>query len=294
MNKQELIKLVNELLNTSDLSKRSEDLIFLKREYKYFSNKEEETFYDKKLTEEFISAYEQLALKEPKLTQSVYDEKKEIISLTKQLLDREDVLKATKEFDKLQDSFKKAGRCSKEQDDELWAEFKSLKEQLFAKRKAFLEELEKTKLERKAKKEEVIKKAQELLVIKNNKEATEKMDALMEEWKAIGFAGKAYDEELWHSFSSVRKEFQQKKKEHHEEMVKLFEERANKKEELILTAKKLLADSDFSPEEVKRVKDLRNEFNKIGFAGKEKDDELYERFSEVIKKYFDDKKFYTF
>ena len=81
----------------------------------------------------------------------------------------------------------------------------------------------------------------------------EKMDALMNEWKAVGFAGKQYDEELWHSFSEVRKEFQQKKREHHEELMKLFEDRANKKEEMIKLAKQILADSDFSDEEVKKV-----------------------------------------
>ena len=43
-----------------------------------------------------------------------------------------------------------------------------------------------------------------------------------------------------------------------------------KKEELIKTAKKLLANSDFSKEEVEKVKGLRNEYKAIGFAGKEK------------------------
>ena len=42
-------------------------------------------------------------------------------------------------------------------------------------------------------------------------------------------------------------------------MLKTFEERVMKKEELIKTAKKLLANSDFSKEEVEKVKGLRNE-----------------------------------
>ena len=294
MNKKELIKLANELLEEQNLSSRTEDLLFLKRQYKYLSNKDDETFFDKQLTEEFLHAFEKLATREPKLTQSSFDEKKEIIALASKLLESEDVLKAVKEFDNLSLSFKNAGRCSKEQDDELWAEFRAIKDKLFDKRRAHFEELDKINLEKKAQKEAIIAKAKELLGIRNAKEANEKMDALMEEWKAVGFAGKQYDEDLWHSFSEVRKEFQQKKKEHHEELLKLFEERANKKEEMIKLAKQILADSDFSDEEVKRVKNLRNEFNAIGFAGKEKDDDLYERFNEVIKKYFDDKKFYTF
>ena len=75
-------------------------------------------------------------------------------------------------------------------------------------------------------------------------------------------------------------------------MLKLFEERAAKKEELIKTLKKILADSEFTDEEVELVKKLRNDFKAIGFAGKEKDDDLYQRFNEVVQKYFEELKFY--
>jgi len=295
MNKHELIELVKNLLAEEDLSNRGGDLLVVKREYKYFSEKEEETFYDKQLTETFLALFDELAKKQPKLSQSSYDEKKEIIELTKKLLDRNDVLKASKDLDTYVDAFKKAGRCgTKEKDDELWAEFRAVKDQFYAKKKAYFEERDKANAKKKAQKEAIIEKAKALVNFKNIKEANEKMNALMEEWKVVGFAGKDSDEALWQAFSSVRKEFNQKKKEHHEEMLKLFEDRANKKEQLIKEAKALLADSDFSDEEVKRVKELRNKFNDIGFAGKDKDDDLYQRFDEVIRKYFDEKKFYTF
>lgn len=295
MNKHELIELTKELLSLEDLSSRGEDLLFLKREYKYFSNKDEESYYESQLTAEFISLFEELAKREPKLTQSSYDEKKEIIALAKKLLEREDILKASKELDEYSLSFKKAGRCNKEQDDELWGEFRAIKEEIISKKKAYFEALDKSNEEKQNKKKDIISRAKSLLDnIKNLKEANEKMDALMEEWKQVGFSGKNNDQALWEEFSEVRKQFQTKKKEHLAEMVKLFEERAEKKEEMIKAAKKLLADSDFSNEEVKKVKEMQIEFNKIGFAGKEKDEELYQQFSEVIKKYFEDKKFYTF
>lgn len=295
MNKHQLIDLAKELLKEEDLSKRSEDLLFIKRQYKMLSNRDEESFYEQQLTNEFNSLFDELAKKAPKLNQSSYDEKKEIIELTKKLLEREDILKASKQLDEYSVSFKKAGRCSKEQDDELWAQFKALKDEFIAKKKAYFEALDKSNEEKQNQKKDIILKAKSLLNdIKNVKEANEKMDALMEEWKKIGFSGKDNDQELWHEFSEVRKEFQIKKKEHHVEMLKLFDERAAKKEEMIKVAKKLLAESDFSDEEVKKVKEMRNEFNKIGFAGKEKDEDLYQRFDEVIKKYFEEKKFYTF
>lgn len=293
MDKHRLIELAEELLKENDLSKRSEDLLFLKRQYKYLANRDEESFYEKQLSEEFNSLYEELAKKEPKLNQSAAEEKKEIIELAKKLLERKDVVKASKELDDLNLSFKKAGRSSKELDDQLFEEFRAVKNEFYARKKAYFEELEKSNADKKSKKKDIISRAKEVINIKNNKQANEKMDALLEEWKAVGYAGKE-DDDLWHEFSQVRKEFNAKKKERHAEMQKLFVERAEKKEELIKTMKKLVADSDFSKEELQKVKDLRNEFNHVGFAGNEKNDDLQARFDEAVKKYFDDKKFYTF
>lgn len=293
MNKQRLIELAEELLKEEDLSKRGEDLIFLKRQYKALANYDEESFYEKQLTEKFNSLFEELAKKEPKLSQSTYDEKKEIIAFAKKLLERKDIAKASRDLDNLTLSFKKAGRCSKEQDDELWAEFKAVANEFNSKKRAYFDELNRVNAEKRAKKEEIILRAKEILEIKNNKEANTKMDALFEEWKAVGYSGKE-DDVLWKEFSSVRKEFQIKKRENHQALLKTFEERAEKKEAMIKEAKKILADSDFSPEEVKKVKALRAEFNRIGFAGKEKDEDLFQRFDEVISKYFEEKKFYTF
>ena len=293
MDKHRLIALAEELLNEKDLSKRGEDLLFLKRQYKYLVDKDEESFYEKQLTERFNSLFEELAKKEPKLNQSAADEKREIIALAKKLLERKDIVKASKELDSLNLSFKKAGRSSKELDEQLFEEFRTVKNEFFAKKRLYFEELDKSNAEKTSKKKEIISKAKEIVNIKNGKEANEKMDALLEEWKAVGYSGKE-DDALWAEFSAVRKEYNAKKKERHAEMLKLFEERVAKKEELIKTMKKLLADSDFSKEEVQRVKDLRSEFNKVGFAGKGKDDDLYARFDEVVRKYFDEKKFYTF
>ena len=292
MDKQKLIELAEELLKLDNLDKRTEDLLFLKRQYKILLVRDEETFYERQLTERFNALYDELAKKEPKLNQSTYDEKKEIIELVKKLVDRKDIVKASRELDSLSLSFKKAGRCSKEQDDALWAEFREARDAFIEKKRAHFEELDKTNSERKAKKEDIIQRAKGLLNIKNLRESNEKMDALMEEWKAVGYAGKE-DEALWKEFSAVRKEFNQKKREHHEELLKLFDERAAKKEEMIKAAKKLLADADFSDEEVKKVRNMQKDFDKIGFAGKDKDDDLYARFNEVVKKYFEEKKFYT-
>ena len=292
MNKQELIKLTKELLNEEDLSSRNEDLQFLRRQYKYYVGRDEDSYYEQEETDKFIALFNELAKRDPKLLVSAYDEKKNIINQAKKLLDKKEILVTSKEMDKLTDDFKKAGRCSKkEQDDELWEEFRAVKDEFYAKKRAFFEELDKSNAEKRAKKEDIIERAKKVCEIENIREANAQMDALRKEWKEVGYSGKG-DDYLWKDFTKVLDEFQEKKKEHHHEMLKVFEERVAKKEELIKTAKILLANSEFTDEEIEKVKNLRNEYRAVGFAGKEKDDELYQRFNEIIKKYFDEMKFY--
>ena len=292
MNKQELIALVKELLQEENLDERSDDLQLLRREYKYLLGRDEDSFAEQEENDKFIALFNELAKKEPKLLSSPYQEKKNIIAAARKLLDKKEILAANKELDKLSDDFRKAGRAgSKEQDDELWNEFRQVKDEFYAKKKAFFEELDKANAEKRAKKEDIIERAKEVINVENIREANAQMDALRKEWKEVGYSGKG-DEYLWKDFARVMDEFQEKKKERHHEMLKLFDERAEKKEALIKKARILLANSEFTDEEIEQVKALRNEYKTIGFAGKEKDDDLWQRFNEVIQKYFDEMKFY--
>ena len=293
MTKQEFIALVKELLAEENLDDRNQDLQLVRREYKYIVNRDEETFFDQDETNKAVALFNELAKKEPKLLVSPLEEKKAIIEQARKLLNKKEILAANRELDKLNNDFRKVGRAgNKEQDDELWNEFRQIKDEFYAKKRAFFEELDKANEEKRAKKENIIERAKEIVDnIKDIRESNAQMDALRKEWKEVGYSGKG-DEYLWKDFTKVMDEFQEKKKERHGEMLKLFEERAAKKEELIKKARILLANSEFTDEEIEKVKALRGEYKAIGFAGKDKDDDLYQRFNEVIQKYFEEMKFY--
>lgn len=293
MTKQEFIALVKELLAEENLDERNQDLQLVRREYKYIVNRDEETFFDQDETNKAVALFNELAKKEPKLLVSPLEEKKAIIEQARKLLDKKEILAANRELDKLNNDFRKVGRAgNKEQDDELWNEFRQIKDEFYAKKRAFFEELDKANEEKRAKKENIIERAKEIVNnIKDIRESNAQMDALRKEWKEVGYSGKG-DEHLWKDFTKVMDEFQEKKKERHGEMLKLFEERAAKKEELIKKARILLANSEFTDEEIEKVKALRGEYKAVGFAGKDKDDDLYQRFNEVIQKYFEEMKFY--
>ena len=204
MNKQELIALVKELLEEENLDDRANDLQLLRREYKYLLGRDEDSFAEQEETDKFIALFNELAKKEPKLLSSPYQEKKNIIEAARKLLDKKEILAANKELDKLSDDFRKAGRAgSKEQDDELWNEFRQVKDAFYAKKKAFFEELDKANAEKRAKKEDIIERAKAVIEVENIREANAQMDALRKEWKEVGYSGKG-DEYLWKDFAKVK------------------------------------------------------------------------------------------
>ena len=292
MTKKEFIALANELLKEENLENREADLQLLRREFRHLSQREDETYSEAEETEKVIKVFNELAKKDPRLNSSAQEEKKKIIAEARKLLEKKEIIAASREMDRLNQEFRKAGRSSKKEiDDELWEEFRAVKDEFYEKKRLFFEELDKSNAEKRAKKEDIIERAKKVIENENVKEANQQMDALRKEWKEVGYSGKG-DDYLWKDFTKVMDEFQEKKKEHYAEMQKVFVERAEKKEELIKTARLLLANSEFTDEEVEKVKNLRNEFKAIGFAGKEKDDDLYQRFNEIIKKYFDEMKFY--
>lgn len=292
MRKEELILLAKELSELKDLKGREQDLYFLKREYNRLINKEEETFFEKQKTDEFISYYQILESKFEDLSKSSLEDKKEILRKAHELVAKEGGEKSLqKELTNLFNNFKQLPRGNKEQDDELFSEFKAIREEANKKVDAYYANVKATLEDRKNKKEDIIKRAKEVLKVTNIKDATNKMNALMDEWKAIGFAGNE-DQNLWDEFNETRKEFIAIRKAHFENMEKVFVERANKKEEIIKKVKYITSEAYFTNEEIKQIKDLENEFRKLGFAGKEKDQELWDNMQAAVKKYFEEMKFY--
>lgn len=293
MNKQELLDLAKELASLEDLKDRRGDLERLKREYQRLSKREDESLSDEKLNEALSEYYAILAKKDATLSASVADDKKALIEKAKALVTRSDVLPAYREFLAIMEDWKKVGHSSnKEEDDALWEQMREIRRQVNANKDAYFEELGKKNAEKHAQKEAIIAQAKEALALESIKEASAKMDALMEEWRKVGFSGKA-DDALWKEFSEVRKEFSHKRKAHFESMMKTYQERVAKKEELIKEVRMFVGNSNFDKSEIDQIKAFRAKWKEIGFAGKDKDETLYQEFNGLLDQYFEDRRAYT-
>ena len=288
--KEELIKKAKELAENPTVQGAIKAASELKR--KWHTDEEEESFYDKQKKEEFDSYIDSIFSKLGFSQSQAQDKKKSLIEEAKALLESNNEKKATNRMKELLNEWKLAGRAKKEDDDALWEEFKTIRDQFYENKKAKYEELMAGFEKAKNIKEEIISRAEEAVKGDNIKELTNKMNGLMDEWKKAGSAGRDNDDDLWKKFQAYRQTFFDKKNSYNEEMKSVYAKRVDEKKELITQAKHNLAISEFGKEEVEAMKELRQKWKEVGFAGKENEDNLWKEFSAIINTYFDNKKYY--
>jgi len=289
--KEELIKQLEELLGSENPADAYAKAKMLSRKWRK-AREDEESFYDKELSDRFNNVMNQLAEKAGDIAVNVEEKKLEIIDKAKKILDSASYRKGNEEMNLLLEQWKQAGRSNKEKDDELWEQFSAIRKEFFTKKNEFYVNLRKTYAENKALKEELIEKAKSYLQLDSIKEAAAKTSEIMDEWKKIGSAGKKDDEALWNAFLEQRKAFYKKRDEHYDSLKEVFAERSKQKKELIAKAKICLARSEFSEEEINEVKELRQQWKQIGNAGKDNENKLWEEFNNTLNKYYENMKYY--
>lgn len=291
MTKEELVEKAKELAEKEDLKNVAGEVANLKKQWRRGYD-EDESLYDREMADAFHGYLDKINAKESEILASVEDTKKEIINKAKEVLNVKNFKKATDSMNALMDEWKAAGRANKEADDALWAQFKEVRDQFFANKKAYFAELREGFAQNKAGKEALIERAKEANTKTNFKEIGTIMDGLMEEWKKLGSAGKENDDTLWKAFSDERKSFFNKRNAYFDSLKETYSQRAEAKKEIIAQAKKCLAHSEFTDEEVETMKKLRNDWKAVGNAGRENEETLWNEFNEVMKIYFENMKYY--
>ena len=252
---------------------------------------EEESFYDKEMLDKFNEYLSKIASKEGEAFESIEERKKDIINRAKEVLNLNNFKKATEAMNNLLEEWKGSGRINKEKDDELWSEFKEVRNKFFDNRSEYYKKIVDQYEQNKEAKKQIIEKAKEANKLENFKEIANTMDQLMEQWKKTGRAGKE-DDELWKEFSQERKTFFNNRNAYYSSLKEQFAKRVEEKQEIIEKAKKNLAISNFSDEEFEEMKQLRNKWREVGNAGKENENTLWEAFNKIMTTYFENAKYY--
>jgi len=264
----------------------------LKRKWKrinYWESALEDT-----LEEEFNAAIDVFYAKRKEVIANSQKVKEELIVRAEEVAKSSNFNEATNEMNELMSQWKAAGSAgNKETDDALWEKFSALRQSFFDRKHDFWQQRQEKSQNAKQAKEAIIQEAKGLAESTEWKKTGEKLNDLLNQWKAAGFAGKDADDALWAEFNAARQAFYDKRNAYYEAQREVNAQRAEAKAKLIEEAKALVEAGVFTKENTERVKQLNTEWKAIGFAGKDKEDALWKEFRGAADAYFDGLKAYN-
>ena len=189
--------------------------------------------------------------------------------------------KTQEAFRNLQDEWQEIGSAGS-LDDELWAKFSAARKQFNDARRSYFDNLDEMRAKAAETKTKLIEDAQAVLAgVKNWKSAGDKMNDLMNQWKAAGSSGREKDDELWAQFNGIRKEFFEKRQAFFDERNDLRKKAVEAKKQLIAKAQEIVDQNSFTKEITEKMKQLDKEWKAAGNAGKEENDKLWDSFKAV-------------
>ena len=194
--------------------------------------------------------------------------------------------KLTKEIIDIQAEWKKIGFAPQKMNVKIFERFRAACDDFFSKKAAFFKEMKQRYNENIAKKQSLIEKAEALMESTDWKVTTDKMIALQKEWKTIGAVPKKTGDELWSKFLEACNKFFEAR--NAANAGTRNEERTNldKKKAIISQLKELVEGNVDDLQE--KVKELVDEYAKIGHVPYKEKDKLYKQYHEVLDKLYDD------
>lgn len=243
--------------------------------------------YEETLAEEFDSYIDAFYAKRREFYQSAQKLKEELIEQARKVALSEEWNQATEEMNALMQQWKAAGSAGKETDDALWEQFNAARQQFFDRKHEHWEQLQGKFENARQVKEDLIEQAAALEDSQEWQKTSEKFRKLMDEWKAVGSAGREHEDALWEKFNSSRQKFYERRNAHYDELHQVQGERYDAKKKLVAQAKEIADARSYTRENTKVMKDLGVEWKKVGSCGKEHEDQIWKEFRSIMDEYFD-------
>ena len=209
--KESLIERAKKLADSSEWRKTTEAQRALMEEWRAagYAGKE----HNDRLWDEFRAARDAFFTRRDahyaelrELQSKVIDEKRKIIDEAKELTAEVHNWVATSSaLDALFDRWKAAGNAGRDNEQVLWEEFNGIRRDFRSRRKADLAERRAKERENAAAKRKVVDEAKAIQESEEfTRENSDRMRALNDEYKAIGFAGKPANDNLWQEFRAAQ------------------------------------------------------------------------------------------
>ena len=210
------------------------------------------------------------------------------------LQENPNIVEANRALQQLHDEWAEIGPVARELREELWNRFKQASSVINKKHQAYFDELHAKENENLEKKQALIEQLKEVDVnkLKSNKqwdEATEKLQAIQQEWRTIGFAPKKQNQTIYNEYRELCEAFFKAKTAYYKAMRDELSENLKKKRELVEAAE-ALKDSIEWTETTNRLIELQAEWKKVGPIARKYSDDLWKKFTAACDTFFETKR----
>lgn len=192
----------------------------------------------------------------------------------------------SKEVIELQAKWKTIGFVPKKVNNQIFEEFRSLCDAFFEKKSEFFKGVRGEMDENLDKKRALTEQAKVLKDSTDWKSTTDKLIAIQKEWKTIGPVPRKYSDAIWKEFvTACDYFFEQKKKNESSQKSEELDNLAAKKE---IIEKIKNVDQSLDPSElIAKVRELADEWHKIGFVPFKEKDKIYKEFHQAVDAHYD-------
>lgn len=222
------------------------------------------------------------------------EKKQEILSKMKEISgDIDKVNTRYNEFRQLQQDFRDIKEVPAQAENETWKSFQNISEEFYdhLKMNKELRDLDfKKNLEAK---KALIASAQKLMEMADVVAASREMQALHEEWRALGPVAKELRDEIWEQFKEASTAVYKRSQEYFEK--RKAEEQANEDAKTAICNEvegiditKLIKNSDWTAA-TEKVIELQKKWKELGFASRKANATLYTRFRKACDNFFESK-----
>lgn len=210
------------------------------------------------------------------------------------LKENPNVVEASRALQQLHDEWAEIGPVARELREDLWNRFKEASSIINKKHQAYFDELHGKEQENLEKKTAIIDQLKEIDIeaIKSNKQwdaMTEKIQALQNEWRTIGFAPKKHNQHIYEEYRALCDKFFKAKTAFYKNMRDVFGENLKRKRDLIAKAQELM-NSEAWQEATEAMVTLQREWKTIGPVARKYSDELWKNFTEICDGFFEKKR----
>lgn len=204
------------------------------------------------------------------------------------------IVEASRALQQLHEEWAEIGPVAREQREELWNRFKQASSAINKKHQAYFDELHAKEDENLEKKQALIVRLKEVDIekLKSNKqwdEATEKVQAVQQEWRTVGFAPKKQNQAIYEEYRQLCDAFFKAKTGYYKGMRDEFSTNLKAKRDLIAAAEALKDSTDWR-ETTDKLIELQKQWKATGPVARKYSDDLWKKFTAACDGFFEAKR----